>query len=542
MATSIGPADLNTLRADTIAEIELLLEILWQLFALFINPWPPADAPTAIRSYLDQIPGLLTSISGNIAVVFTGQFGSTHNLLYTLVTTVLGPFGKAAADDYTALLTDIFKAYSANLVGNKQTDPANVGTLAALALEEASALGVGSRVVTSLFELFLPKSLNFMNWLGPTLANFSGYDKIIELLRDPQLDAALGNLARYNANQQFRTEAPRHADAEEMFARRLITDVQLNKLIAWSGLMTEFEAPMLETAYRAIQPRMFATLLLDQPFPTAQVKDALEFAGLRPKDVDFLLPALELASTKNVRQQYLAAAVRSTELGTQTPAELDSDMTLLGYSDDAKNWVQLTVATRKLEQLAELYRKSISEAYRFGQITDDQYVPALEAIGIGAADAQAHYAIDSIALRGRTALAAARAEARLEASRTRAATSAAVAAYRSGTIDEAALSAALIAAGVDPEIAAFIVTVQTERRAGPLVFLYGLELSRQQALVLKENVAAVEAQYKKQLIDDAQAAAALSALGIPERNATPLLATWAALKTKPTTTGERLPR
>ena len=77
-----------------------------------------------------------------------------------------------------------------------------------------------------------------------------------------------------------------------------------------------------------------------------------------------------------------------------TPAELGQELTTLGYSSEAIDLIQLTVATRKLEQLADLYRKSISEAYKTGQITDAQYVPSLEAIGIGAADAQAHYAVD----------------------------------------------------------------------------------------------------------------------------------------------------
>jgi hypothetical protein len=280
----------------------------------------------------------------------------------------------------------------------------------------------------------------------------------------------------------------------------------------------------------------------DETIPIAQLQSELEFGGFRPDDVTFMLQAFQLNSTKNVRQQYLAAAVRSTELGTMTPADLDGVLTSMNFSDDAKSWVQLTVATRKLEQLAELYRKSISEAYRYGQITDAQYVPSLEAIGIGAADAQAHYAIDSIALHGRTALAEAKAEAALERKRTSAAMSAAVASYRAGTIDEAALSVALLAAGVDPEIAAFVVTVQTERRLGPMTYVYGLELSRNAALVLKEKVTAVEDQYKKQLIDDATAAAALATLNIPDANAKALLATWAALKTKPTTTGELLPR
>ena len=121
-------------------------------------------------------------------------------------------------------------------------------------------------------------------------------------------------------------------------------------------------------------------------------------------------------------------------------------------------------------------------------------------------------------------------------------TQAAIASYRAGTLDEAALTAALVATGLDPAIAAAIVVVQTERRQGNVVFMYGQNLPRTAALLLKEKVAALEAQYKKQLVTDADATAALASANIPDANARALLAQWAALKTKPTTTGELLPR
>lgn len=537
-----GTADLTKLRADTVAQIELLITAIWQLLALLINPWPPADAPAAISLYIQTITGLLETIPGNIAVIFTGNFGNTHNLLLTLLDSVLGPLGATMGTDYTALLKGIFVAYDANLAASKTTDPGAVVPAITSALEEASTLAVGSRLITMFFELFLPKQLNFMNWLGPTLAQFAGYDEIVRLWRNPRLQAAIGNLAAYNANAEFLTVAPRAQEARSLLARRLISQTDATKIEGWGGTMTAYQAAQEAEAFRPVPPFLLARAAEAGAIPIATLTRLLQFAGFRDGDISTLETAYAALALAPYQAQYLSAAVRSTELGTMTPAELTEVLNDIALNQDQQALVQLTVATRKLEQLAELYRKSISEAYRYGQITDDQYVPALEAIGIGAADAQAHYAIDSIALRGRTALAAAKAESRLEASRTRAATQAAVAAYRTGTFDEAALSAALIAAGVDPEIAAFIVTVQTERRAGPLTFIYGREIGRAGALVLKEKVAAVENQYKKQLIDDAAAAAALVTLEIPTANANALLADWAALKTKPTTTGELLSR
>lgn len=518
---------------------------LWKAtLAIIASLWTP-DIPklkAAVQAWWTSL--ILNALDVSIPVLSAA--GAALNPIVTAFVAAFQANGgelRAAVEAPVAAVAEAaFNTSSANLTGAGASTPDNAIAQAGAAFAAAFGFGISSAAVTAAFEAAFPEKLNVLNGAGPMLAKMAGFDEVAAEVLGPLYRNAFGRSLEYHYRSIFKPELPNEADAVEWHARRKLSDAQLTTLFGFSGLKPEYETAFIESAYRGLNPRTFATMFVDEPIPTATIKDAAEFYGLRDDDVTFLLAAIDRNSTKNVRQQYLAAAVRSTELGTMTPAELDGVLTDLKFSDEAKSYVQLTVATRKLEQLAELYRKSISEAYRYGQITDDQYVPALEAIGIGAADAQAHYAIDSIALRGRTALAAARAEAKLEASRTRAATQAAVASYSAGTLDEAALSVALIAAGVDPEIAAFIVTVQTERRLGPITFVYGRELARNDALVLKEKVAAVEAQYKKQLIADADAYAALSALQIPDANAKALIANWAALKTKPTTTGELLPR
>lgn len=527
---------------DLLLVFENLFDAVSSYLTVTILPWVSKDPATDLADYRDAIITALRTIGRNMVYYFGADAVAAEQAVRSVVENIVGPLATDASGYWNAALTDIFAGYDQSLKDNATVDPAAVVAVAVSALDEASVLGLGAFIVTAAFELVLPKSLNVMNWLGPILANFSGFDEIIKQWREPQLRAAIGRLSEYNANTQFRTAAPGHADAEQMYARRLISADQLNKLISWSGLMTEFAAPMLETAYQPVSPRLLARAAAIGAIPQADLIDLLQFAEYRDVDIARLVTAFEALALAPYQQTAMQAAKRSFERGLMTAAEFDSYLDLLKIPAEAKPIIMLNSALWKEEQLAELYRKSISEAYKYGQVTDAQYVPALEAIGIGSADAEAHYAIDSIALRGRTALAAARAQTRLEALRTKTATAAAVASYRTGAFDEVALAAALIAAGVDPEVAAFIVTVQTERRAGPLVFVYGRELSHKDALVLKETVAAIEAQYKKQLIDDATAANALAQNNIPDANAKALLATWAALKTKPTTTGEQLPR
>jgi hypothetical protein len=244
-----------------------------------------------------------------------------------------------------------------------------------------------------------------------------------------------------------------------------------------------------------------------------------------------MLGALEANSTRTVRLQYLSAAVRSTELGTMTPAELTDVMNDLNFSQDAQAWVQLTVATRKLEQLAELYRKSISEGYSYGTITDAQYVPMLEAIGIEAADAEAHYAVDSVKKIGKAAVAAERAALRLTTSQERAAQKAAVASFRTGTIDAAGLTAALLAAQMDPTVAGFTLLIEQQRQLGPMVNIYGQLLTHGAAQALRLKVSALGKQTTAGLQTAAQALAILADNGVPAHIADILVAGWTATKT-----------
>jgi hypothetical protein len=367
-----------------------------------------------------------------------------------------------------------------------------------------------------------------MNWLGPTLAQLSGYEQIVAESREPQYKHAFGNLAEYDAAQTFRTRAPEGSEAEELRIRGLITPEQYRKLIGWSGLMTEFEDAKLNAAYRPVSVRALATAYVDVDFPEPAIRELLHFTGNRPGDIDLLVGALKQRSLQNVRGQYLTALITATERGDLTDAELDRGLTTLEFSDDARSLVHLTVATRKLQQLNELYRKSVSDAYRFGQITDAEYVPQLEAIGIAEADANAHYAIDSILKRGRAAVVEARAEEKAAAQKLSAAVRAALAEYDTGVIDDAALALALAAAGLPPDLVAYAVLIAQARRRGKLVRVYGLLEEPAAAEELRRKVAAIGEQTVRKLITPADAIAQLAQLGIAGSIREALASKWAA--------------
>jgi len=479
------------------------------------------------------VTGTLTELAPALQAIVAAFVTQFQSVGPALSQTVAGPIGSLAAAN--------FAAAEANLTPAGASTPDNAVAQAGAAFKQAFGFGLSSAAVAAAFEATFPEKLNVLNGAAPAIGNMAGFAEVTSEVLGPLYRNAFGRSLEYKYRSQFKPEYPDEADAVTWHARRLLTDAQLETIFGVSGLKSEYETPYVTSAYRPVPPFLLARAAEAGAIPTGQLTSALQFAGFRDPDIAMLETAYAYLAVLPYINQYVTAAVRSTELGVMTPQELGQSLDQANLNQDQQAWIQLTVATRKLEQLAELYRKSISEAYKYGTITDAQYVPSLEAIGIGAADAQAHYAVDSIAKQGKAAIAALKAEERLAAQRMRAAGNAAIAGYKSGTLDAAALEAALLVAGYDPVVAGFAVTTQTLRREGNEVFVYGVTLPRSQALVLREQVGAIAIQVKAQLITPAAALAALAGYGVPQANAEALVATWAATHTPVADVGVLLP-
>lgn len=95
-------------------------------------------------------------------------------------------------------------------------------------------------------------------------------------------------------------------------------------------------------------------------------------------------------------------------------------------------------------------------------------------------------------------------------------------------MDVAAAIAALIALGIDPTLAGSMVAHWAAQKAARRVDVYGLLLTREQGILLREKVAATKEQViKKQMTIDA-ARLALQSYNLPAANLNALLAEWAA--------------
>ena len=348
------------------------------------------------------------------------QITSTGASLRTALQVDFEPFVKAAL----SAQQDAFKTLAAST-------PENALDTASLAFTTAFGEGLSSFAASAAFEALLPEKLNTLNGIGPILAKLAGFDEVAGEVIGPLYKNAFGKSLEYKYAAQFKPDFPSESNAVEWHARRLDKGWKLEDVFAVSGLKSQFEEAYVASAYTAISVRSLIRAFVDVPLPIAKLRDTMEFTGNRPQDIDLMIEAMQLQSVSSLRAQYISAVMTSAERGTLTTQEVSDAITQSGQITDATQLAQLTIAVRKLEQLAEIYRKSITEAYTTGQITDAEYLPQLEAIGIAQADAEAHYAVDSIKVRGKQLSAEARAAARAAAALQRAQIQAALAAFRS---------------------------------------------------------------------------------------------------------------
>lgn len=430
--------------------------------------------------------------------------------------------------DFQALASTFLDAQRGAFASLGESTPDNARDAAAEAFKVAFGTGLASHGAAVLFESVFPEKLNTLNGIAPVLGEMAGFKEVAKGVLEPLYKAAFGKSLEYKYNSLFKPEYASEGDAVRWHARRLLSDDDLKEVFGVSGLKAKYEDPYVRSAYAPVSPRAIATAYQDVPFPREHVRKMMEFAGNRDEDIETMLDAFQFRSLSNVRGQYLAALIAAAEHGDLTDAQLDTGLTTLEFSDDARHLVTLTVATTRIRQQNELYRKSVSEAYKFGQVSDADYVSHLEAIGIAQADAEAHYAIDSIAKRGKDALKAERAVEREQAIEQRAAVAAARTEYAAGTFNEAAFAAALLAAGLSAPLIAFATAIAEARRRGSEVLVHGKLVSPADGQALRAQVAAIGEQTVKKGITPAMAIGQLAALEVPGPVREALAAKWAA--------------
>ena len=453
--------------------------------------------------------------------------------LQPIVTAFIGARKAPAADLAAAAL----KLATNSLEGKTNIKPADWNAIAGEAMADAFGFGLGSFATAAAFEAAFPEKLNTLNGLGPMLATLSGFDEVTKAAIRPVLVNGIAIPAGYDSNSKFRSRLPALGATLELWARRKITDADRDTLLAYNGMSPDWVAALDAGAYRAVQPRTLVQMFLDQPIDQAQLTAMLQDTAMSPANVQVLSDAITYKSISNVRNAYLSALISGYQKGVVGDDELNQAMTDFNFSPQAQQYVRAHVLILRREVVAAEAEKQVIPQIVAGIIPPETALQQLELAGV-----QPWYAELVTQLAGVRAEVAVtkkelKAEEKLAAKRQTALQRTALADFANGTLDAAGLGAALIAAGLDPVIAAAVVAEKTATQSGRLRLLYKQLLLPADAKLLTERIDAITAQLKEQLINYQQALAQIKALGVDDADANAIVARTAAAIAAASTVG-----
>jgi hypothetical protein len=433
---------------------------------------------------------------------------------------VIATFGTAA--------NLVIDGYESGISGIDTTTEAGISQVTQILMGRALELGMSAHVIANLCEMtYFTKQLGF-NSTAALLAELAGFHEVIIQSHRPFMTAALGRPATQSFNRKYPSTLPGIGPAMTLFARRKMLQSDAQHLADSAGYNRSWQTALFAGAYRPLSARALATLVQDTPFNRAQMQEILEDNAFSPDHVQTMLDLLEYNSTKNLRNSYISQAETAYKQGVISDDEMHQIVIDAGWSDQAWQLVNSKILIERRMTLASEVEKQVIPLVANGNITADAGLQQLEAAGVQDWYAQLVITLATTKAEIHAAKLEAAAEAKLKRQRQVNLTRAATSEYQRGAIDLPALGAALLAIGLDPTLAASITAVQDATRAGKLRFVFGQFLTPEDAKVLEERVAAIEGQFKKQLLTRDQTAQQLSSLNIPPDQVAALLARWAA--------------
>ena len=408
------------------------------------------------------------------------------------------------------------------------------------AMGRAGIMGITAWGAAMFGGLILGPWEKYWGEVAAMIATAAGFDEIAERWMGPFLDAIIRNRAIQDANQKWPTRVPPGPQALALFARRKIPQAQADQLQGYAGLDPAWRPAMYLGAYRPVTPFVLASAFVDQPLDRNVILDILQDNAYSDSHANTMADAIVYKSIANVRNSYLSALISGYQKGVVGDAELDQALTDFNFSPRAKQYVTAHVLILRREVLAAETEKQIVPEIVNGLITPQAAQQQLELAGV-----QPWYAeliVGLAAVRAEIAVTKkeVKAEAKLLAKQQLAEQRTALAEFANGTIGAAALGATLIAAGLDPVVAAAVVAEKQATQIGRLKLLYGQLLTPSQAKLLNEQVGAIEKQLTERLITFEQALAQIKALGVDDHDANAIVAKTAAAIAAASTVGQLL--
>ena len=469
-------------------------------------PLPP------FKEVLKNTPGAISEITkASTAAVANATFAATEAVFAPITEALLG----------------VHEKYIAKFVN---VQPGDEVTNATAMLSEALGAGTLAHWAAIAAETIYPSKHLGFTAVAALIAELAGFAEITKGLIGVEVKQAISVPHTYHINNQARAILPSAGQAAEMLSKRLITQAQYDTLVGFGGINPNWEASLQNNAYRAMSPMMLAAGFANADIDMTLLTSVLQYMGLRPKDIPIATQAIVTRSLQQTRQALVNEAISAYGQGVVADAELQQILTDAGYGKSASALVMQRALIARRITLAKESESYVVPEVVAGLLSEDQGLQALEAAGVQPWQAQLKMTLAATKAELQAARKALAAEKKLALQRQREETKVAIQGFETGGLDAAALTAALIAIGLDPTLVGSTVAVEEAKRAGRLKLVYGQYLAPLAAKRLTEQVGALENQFKQVLIDDTAVQAGLQALGIDQPEVTALMAQWAAVR------------
>lgn len=357
---------------------------------------------------------------------------------------------------------------------------------------------------------------------GETLAHIAeliaaaiGWEELRDVTIGPLVREGIARVAIINARKTFLQTLPNHGTVASWLARGLITQSSAQQLAALDGLNSVLFGIETTAASTGLNPRQLVQLLPTGLLQPNDITDELNFAGMRASSqarfqlaAPYLATARERESLKSALENAYIAGLLSDADYTAALDSAEQNTNRDNLALTAARWKQLTAVTKDLEA-------EYTTLYVTGLMTDATFRNNLAAIGLqptmvnaiaAKAEARAEGALNKNAIRQAAELAKATAAKERQV---------ALENYKTGKTNLATTIVALAATGLTTVQAAAFADLAQLQQVGNQRWTYGLQLTPQQASILRARVSALVAQRETNEITDAQLTAGLNALGIP---------------------------
>jgi len=467
-------------------------------------------ALTWLWQHIEKALGLVgTSLETIAADIEAGSLGATNWLAQKISAAIA-----AEPNAVQLTLVNLIQALTMTLTPPAGVSPGNIGVPPAAPLAQVTTWDLNLRMFGAMLEVLQVGLGDGFLRIGQRLMELIGAAQIAEVEIGPLIRFGIARIAEQQAKNTYRQELPSDGQLATWVARGLIDQPTAQTYMGLNGLDNTLQTPTLSAAQRGLGTRLLLRAFESGLMTPAVITSELTNEGMRPQSQALLQQLAPYAATTGPRNQLIAAYELAYNEGLYADADFQSLAAGAQQITDLPTLqltrVQVLALVKQTKELVSSYVAQF-EATLIDQPTLENYLAGvgMQQNWITALVAQA--AARLAARQERQLLAA---ETRLQNATNAIIRKTALQNYKSGTIDLAGYTAAILASGLTAAEAALWADYALLLNQGTLQWVYGIQLPRAQATILKQQVDAYLAQLGSGVQTVANVVPALQTLGL----------------------------